>query len=165
MSEVGISHQNNYDIDQPDIVDLLVYKWQDLYPTELPIFAKHIGYNTLDCGTFNDLNTPIFTIPKYFVDLPSNISPRIFGYGYKWYQDVFVSRDMLQHDCHKPCWKERFVDSLPPVFAHKVKQVLMSTNDSLNYDNLTYDNIFNAIKNLMLVCVKIGRASGRERVC
>ena len=35
---------------------------------------------------------------------------------------------------------------MPPIFAHKVKQVLMSTNDSLNYDNLTYDNIFNAIK-------------------
>ena len=35
---------------------------------------------------------------------------------------------------------------MPPNFVHKVKQVLMSTNDSLNYDNLTYDNIFNAIK-------------------
>ena len=66
--------------------------------------------------------------------------------GYKWYQDVFVSRVMLQKDCHKPCWKEKFIDGLPPIFAHKVKQVLMSTNDSLNYDNLTYDNIFNAIK-------------------
>ena len=36
MSEVGIAHQNNYDIDQPDIVDLLVndfsstlHKWRD----------------------------------------------------------------------------------------------------------------------------------------
>ena len=107
----------------------------------MPIFAKYIG-----CDTLDDLNTPIYAIPKYFVDLPSNISPRVSGYGYKWYQDVFASRVMLQKDCHKPCWKERFIDGLPPVFAHKVKQVLMSTNDSLNYDNLTYDNIFNAIK-------------------
>ena len=53
---------------------------------------------------------------------------------------------MLQQDCHKPCWKERFIDGMPPIFAHKVKQELISTNDSLNYDNLTYDNIFNAIK-------------------
>ena len=53
---------------------------------------------------------------------------------------------MLQQDCHKPCWKERFINGLPPIFARKVKQVLMSTNDSLKYDNLTYDNIFNAIK-------------------
>ena len=76
-----LPHQNNYDIDQPDIVDLLVndfpttlYKWQDLYPTGLPIFTRHI-----DCGT----------------------------------QDVFVSRNMLQQDCHKPCWKERFFDGQP----------------------------------------------------
>ena len=53
---------------------------------------------------------------------------------------------MLQKDCHKPCWKERFIDGLPPIFTHKVKQVLIGTNDSPNYDNLTYDNIFNAIK-------------------
>ena len=89
MSEVVIAH----DIDQPDIVDLLVndfsstlHEWQDLYPTGLPIFAKHIG-----CGTLDDLNTPI---PKYFVGLPSNISPRVSELsnilrcstmiGYKW---------------------------------------------------------------------------------
>ena len=77
MSEVGITHQNNHDIDQPDIADLLVngfsstlHKWRDLYPTSLPIFAKHIG-----CGTIDELNTLIYTIPKYFVGLPSNISP------------------------------------------------------------------------------------------
>ena len=141
MSEVGITHQNSYDIAQPDIVDLLdndfsstLHKWWDLNPTGLPNFAKHIG-----CGTLDDLDTPIYTIPKYFIGVPSNISPRVSGLlsilrsstmiGYKWYQDVFVSRDMLQQDCHKPCWKERFIDGMPPIFAHKVKQVLMSTND------------------------------------
>ena len=133
---VGIAHQNNYDIDQPDIVDLLVndfsstlHKRRDLYPTGLPIFAKHVGYSTLGCGTLDDLNTPIYTIPKHFIGIPSNISPRVSGLlnilknstmiGYKWYQDV--SRDKLQQDCHKPCWKERFIDGLPPIFAHKVK--------------------------------------------
>ena len=65
---------------------------------------------------------------------------------YKWYQDVF-SRNMLQQDCHKPCWKERLIDGLPPIFAHKVKHVLISANDSLNYGNLTNDNTFNNIKN------------------
>ena len=86
MSEVGIAHQNNYDIDQTDIVDLLVndfsstlHKWRDLYPTGLPIFAKHIDYSTLGCGTLDDLNTPIYTIPKYFISIPSNISPRVSG--------------------------------------------------------------------------------------
>ena len=35
---------------------------------------------------------------------------------------------------------------MPPIFAPKVKQVLISANDSLNYDNPTYDNIFNTVK-------------------
>ena len=79
MSEVGIAHQNKYDIDQPDIVDFLVndfsstlHKWRDLYPTGLLIFAKHIGYGTLGYGTLDDLNTPIYTIPKYFIGISSN---------------------------------------------------------------------------------------------
>ena len=86
MSEVGIAHQNNYEINQPDIVDLLVndssttlYKWWDLYPTRLPIFSKHISYNTLDCDTLDNLNTPIYTIPKCFIGIPYNISPRVSG--------------------------------------------------------------------------------------
>ena len=73
-------------------------KWRDLYPTGLPISAKHIGYNTLDCGTLDDLNTPIYTIPKYFIG--SNISPQVSGLlnilksstmiDYKWYQDIYI---------------------------------------------------------------------------
>ena len=47
MFEVGIAHQNNYDIDQPDIINLRInkfsstlYKWRDLYPTGSTIFAN-----------------------------------------------------------------------------------------------------------------------------
>ena len=60
MSEVGIVYQNNHDIDQPDIVNLLVNgfsstlrEWRDSYPIGLPSY----------------------TILKYFVRTPSNISP------------------------------------------------------------------------------------------
>ena len=67
---------------------------------------------------------------------------------YRWYQDVFISRVMLWKDCHKPYWKERFIDGLPSIFAHKVKEVLMGKNDSIDYDNLTYGDIFSAIKKL-----------------
>ena len=55
---------------------------------------------------------------------------------------------MLRKDCHKPYCKERFIDGLPPIFAHKVKQVLMGKNDSIDYDNLTYGDIFSDIKKL-----------------
>ena len=37
---------------------------------------------------------------------------------------------------------------MPPIFAHKVKQVLTGKNDSIDYDNLTYGDIFSAIKEL-----------------
>ena len=69
---------------------------------------------------------------------------------YKWYQDVFIFRVMLRKDCHKPYWKEMFIDSLPPIFAHKVKQVLMGKIDSIDYDHLTYGDIFSSIKKLCI---------------
>ena len=58
---------------------------------------------------------------------------------------------MLRKDCHKPYWKEKFIHSLPPIFAHKVKQELMGKNDSIDYDNLTYGDIFIT----MLLCFRI----------
>ena len=67
---------------------------------------------------------------------------------HRWYQDVFLSRVMHQKDCYKPYWKENFIDSLPPIFAHKVKQKLIHKNDSIDYDNLTYGDILSTIKKL-----------------
>ena len=69
---------------------------------------------------------------------------------YRWYQDVFISKVMLRKDCHKPYWKEKFIDGLPPIFAHKVKQELMGKNDSIDYDNLTYGDILSTIKKLCI---------------
>ena len=60
----------------------------------------------------------------------------------------FYFQSDVRKDCHKPYWKERFIDGLPPIFAHKVKQVLVGKNDSIDYDNLTYGDIFSAIKKL-----------------
>ena len=39
-----------------------------------------------------------------------------------------------------------YIDGLPPLFAHKVKQELIGKNDTIDYDNLTYGDIFNTIK-------------------
>ena len=117
----------------------------------LPIFDESIGH-----GVPNGVNTLIYTILKHFVGTPSNISSHDYlnnlscptMFEYRWYQDVFTSRTMLQKDCHKPYWKENFIDGLPPVFAHKVKQELMDKNDSIDYDNFTYGDIFSTIKKL-----------------
>ncbi|KAL4603778.1 hypothetical protein ACB092_10G148100 [Castanea dentata] len=126
MSMVGIAYINNHDnLDHPDIVDLLasgftgsLRGWWDSHLTEESR------------------------------DTPSNISSRIFDFlnnlrcptmsDYRWYQDVFTSRVMLRKDSTKPHWKERFIDGLPPIFAHKVKNELIGKNDSIDFDNLTY---------------------------
>ena len=71
-------------------------------------------------------------------------------FDYRWYQDVFISRVMLRKDCYKPYWKEKFIDGLPPIFAHKVKQELIGKTDSIDYDNLTYGDILSTIKKLCI---------------
>ena len=53
-------------------------------------------------------------------------------------------------------WKEKFIAGLPPLFAHKVKEELTNKNGIINYDDLTYGDIFSTIKkNLVLTCVMI----------
>ena len=92
---VGIAYQNNHELDQPEIVNLLVtgfsdtlYGWWDSYLTEeyrdsikhvvkkndegFPIFDESIGR-----GIPNGVNTLIYTILKYFIGTPSNISSRV----------------------------------------------------------------------------------------
>ena len=67
---------------------------------------------------------------------------------------IIEHNNLLRKDCHKPYWKEKFIDGLPPIFAHKVKQVLISKNDSINHDKLTYSDIFSALlKILVLICI------------
>ena len=100
----------------------------------------------------------IYTILKHFVGTPSNISSRVFDLlnnlrcptmsDYKWYQDVFLSRVILRKDCHRPYWKKKFIDGLPPIFAHKVKQELMGKDDFIDYDSLTNGDILSTIKKL-----------------
>ncbi|KAL4611228.1 hypothetical protein ACB092_08G107800 [Castanea dentata] len=119
----------------------------------MPIF-----YDNINRGVPDGVNTLVYTILKHFVGTPSNISSRISNYlnnlrcpimsDYRWYQDVFTSRVMLKKDYTKPYWKERFIDGLPPIFAHKVKNELIGKNDSIDFDNITYGDIFNTIEKL-----------------
>jgi hypothetical protein len=74
---------------------------------------------------------------------------------YRWYQDVFISRVMLRTDSFKPYWKEKFIDGLPSLFAHKVKDELVnSITGFIDYENLTYGDLFSIIKKLDIkMCV------------
>ena len=66
--------------------------------------------------------------------------------NYRWYQDLFISRVMLRKDCLKRYWKEKFIAGLPLFFTHKVKEELTDKNGTINYDDLTYSDIFSTIK-------------------
>ena len=68
-------------------------------------------------------------------------------FDYRWYQDVFLSRFMVRFDSQKPYWKEKFIDGLPSLFAHKVKDELININTGLiDYENLTYGDLFFTVK-------------------
>ena len=55
---------------------------------------------------------------------------------------------MLRKDYLKPYWKEKFIVGLPPLFAYEVKEELMDKNGTINYEDLTYGDIFSIIKKL-----------------
>ena len=69
---------------------------------------------------------------------PSNITSRIHDQlsnlkcptmsDFKWYEDVFISRVMLREDSNKSFWKEKFIDGLPNLFAHKIRTILSNSN-------------------------------------
>ena len=45
---------------------------------------------------------------------------------------------MLRDDSNQPFWKEKFINGLPKLFAHKIRQVLSSDTGYIDYDALTY---------------------------
>jgi hypothetical protein len=177
MSMVANAYDTNHKLSQSEIVDLLatgfsgtLRSWWDKHLTEdsreeirkavkktedgLPIFDERVGRGEPDC-----VNTLIYTIIKHFVGTPSNITSRISDYlnnlrcptmsDYRWYQDVFLSRVMLRVDSQKPYWKAKFIDGLPSLFAHKVKNDLINANTGLiDYEKLTYGDLFSTVKKL-----------------
>jgi hypothetical protein len=177
MSMVANAYDTNQNLSQSEIVDLLatgfsgtLRSWWDKHLTEetregirkavkidangFPVFKEKIGMGELDC-----VNTLIYTIVKHFVGTPSNITARITNFlnnlrcptmsDYRWYHDVFHSRVMLKQDSQKPYWKEKFIDGLLSLFAHKVKDELIdATTGMIDYENLTYGDMFSTIKKL-----------------
>jgi hypothetical protein len=177
MSMVAIAYDANQNLSQSEIVDLLatgfsgtLRSWWDKHLTEetregirkavkkgddgFPIFNEKVGM-----GEPDSVNTLIYTIIKHFIGTPSNITARISDvlnnlrcptmFDYKWYQDVFHSRVMLKTDSNKPYWKEKFIDGLPSLFAHKVKDELQNpTTGMIDYENLTYGELFSTVKKL-----------------
>ena len=93
---------------------------------------------------------------KHFVGRPSNITSRIYDKlsnlrcktlgDYRWYEDIFTTRVMHRSDCNSPFWKEKFINGLPRLFGEKVKETLSTHLGVIDYDNLTYGDIFSTIR-------------------
>jgi hypothetical protein len=102
------------------------------------------------------VNFLVFTIIRHFIGTPSNIISRIHDQlsnlkcptmsDFRWYEDVFTSKVMLREYSNKPYWKEKFIDGLPNLFAHKIRTVLSNSNEIIDYDTLTYGDIISTIK-------------------
>ena len=174
LSMVANSYMTNHQLTHIEIIDLLVTgfsgklkSWWEKHLTEEsrdfiknsvkkdeegnPIFDERIGMGILD-----GVNSLVFTIKRHFIGIPSNITSRIYDQlsnlkcptmsDFRWYENVFTSRVMLKEDSNKPFWKEKFIDGLPNLFAHKIRTVLSNFNGIIDYDTLIYGDIISTIK-------------------
>ncbi|KAK9989056.1 hypothetical protein SO802_029295 [Lithocarpus litseifolius] len=166
MSMVAITYMNNHSLDHPDIVELLstgfsgtLRGWWDSYLTEDSRDSIKHAVKMNDDGSLifdekrnsgipDGVNTLVYIILKHFVSTLTNVSSRVSDYlnnlrcptmsDYRWYQAVFLSRVMLRKDCKKPYLKEKFIDGLPPIFAHKNPELQKEYLDKFK-KNLTND--------------------------
>ena len=116
-----------------------------------PIFDERIGR-----GIPDGVSTLIYTIMKHFVGEPSNITSRIYDQlsnlrcktlgDCRWYEDFFTTSVMHRSDCNSPFWKEKFINGLPRLFGEKVKETFSTLLGVIDYDNLTYGDIFSTIR-------------------
>ena len=57
-----------------------------------------------------------------------------------------VSLPMHRSDCNSPFWKEKFINGLLSLFAHKIRETLSNTLGVIDYDDLTYGDISSVIR-------------------
>ncbi|KAI5338516.1 hypothetical protein L3X38_017787 [Prunus dulcis] len=194
MSMVANSYISNHSFRQSEIVPLLVKgftgtlrNWWDKHLTPesknliihavklndegLPIFDEQIGQ-----GIEDGVNTLFYTIIEHFIGTPSHTTSRIHDQlsnlrcpklsDFRWYKDVFISRVMLRDDSNQSFWKEKFINGLPNLFAHKIRTTLSNEQGHIDWNNLTYGNLVSTINQVgMKMCVdmKIGKQIQSDR--
>ncbi|KAI5338514.1 hypothetical protein L3X38_017785 [Prunus dulcis] len=194
MSMVANSYISNHSFRQSEIVPLLVTgftgtlrNWWDKHLTPdsknliihavklndegLPIFDEQIGQ-----GIEDGVNTLFYTIIEHFIGTPSHTTSRIHDQlsnlrcpklsDFRWYKDVFISRVMLRDDSNQSFWKEKFINGLPNLFAHKIRTTLSNEQGHIDWNNLTYGNLVSTINQVgMKMCVdmKIGKQIQSDR--
>lgn len=100
--------------------------------------------------------TFIFVVAKHFIGDPTNLKDRSYEIlanlrckklqNFKQYKDMFLTKVMTRNDSHQSFQKEKFIASLPNVFAKKVRtKPREQNNNKILYDNLTYRDLINVI--------------------
>jgi hypothetical protein len=110
--------------------------------------------------------TLIFTIIRHFISTPSNITSRIHDQlsnlrcptmrDIRWYEAVFTSRVMVRDDSNKPFWKEKFIDGLPNLFAHKIITVFSNSNRIIDYGEILRSRcraVPPKVSKIVIICV------------
>ena len=72
----------------------------------------------------------------------------------------------MRNDSNKPFWKEKFVNGLPSLFAHKVREELSKNLGYIDYDNLTYGDIISYIQKIGLkMCIdfKLAKQASKDK--
>jgi hypothetical protein len=194
MTMVSNSYATNHGLSQPEVIGLLVsgftgtlQAWWEKHLTDeskdsikyavktdtggLPMVNEDVGLGHSDA-----INTLFYTIIEHFIGTPSHLTSRIHDQlsnlrcptlsDFRWYKDVFLSIVMLRDDSNQPFWKEKFINDLPHLFAHKIKNVLVNENNVIEYDNLTYGNIISAIQKeglKMCIDMKISNQANKDK--
>ena len=73
---------------------------------------------------------------------------------------------MLRDDCTKSFWKEKFINGLPSLFAHKIQDVLSQPTGIIKYDNLTYGDIIRTIQKeglRMCINLKLSQKAAKDK--
>ena len=61
---------------------------------------------------------------------------------------MFLVKIMSRHDYGSHYWKEKFISSLPTLFAEKIRQRIRNIhNGRIPYESLTYGELINFINN------------------
>ncbi|KAG5573024.1 hypothetical protein H5410_062790 [Solanum commersonii] len=63
---------------------------------------------------------------------------------FRWNKDTYLSRVMELSENGLEFWKAKFVDSLPPLFAKRVKKTLRDPQGIIPYSNYTYGKLIGA---------------------
>lgn len=73
---------------------------------------------------------------------------------------------MMREDCKNPFYKEKFINDLPNLFAHKIREVLSQCKGGIQYDELTYGDIISLINGerlKMCIDVKLGNQLTKDK--